>query len=183
MRPEDFQHEVIETSKVLGKVKEKVLGKVKDTQVIFAGNQAATDGKTVWLPELGGGEISNRARDVMRGYVDHESGGHQLFSDMPYLMRLYKRYLKAGRSLAEELENAMEDMWIEPQTMRHYPGSNRSRRRHDLSTSLHTKRCATPLRPACIMSSVGRPMTSQKQGAGRAWPWCRRYTSTRTRTR
>lgn len=115
MRSDEFQHEVVETS--------AIFGRTVGTKVVFRGDGAATDGTTVYLPSLGEGEISDEAAKVMRGYVDHESGGHQRFSDMPLLMRKYQEYMRQGRKLAKGLHNAMEDVWIEAKTMAVYPGS------------------------------------------------------------
>lgn len=115
MRTEDFQHEIVGTS--------ALFGRKAGVNVVFHGDGAATDGETVYLPQLAlSSTIDLNTQKVMRGYVDHEAG-HLRHSDMPLLMKKYNAYAEEGRGLAKGLHNALEDMWLEQRVMREYPGA------------------------------------------------------------
>ena len=69
MKASRFQHEVRNTS--------QILGRNSDIKVTFEGDQAMTDGKRVVLPALpSGAEIDDELVGVIRGYIDHEAIGH-----------------------------------------------------------------------------------------------------------
>jgi cobalamin biosynthesis protein CobT len=115
MRTEEFQHELTSTSALFGR-KSKV-------RVTFSGQRACTDGEMVNLPQMRAGKkLGVEEQQVMRGYVDHESG-HLRHSDMPLLMEKYAQYAAEGRTLAKTLHNALEDVWLERRVMREYPGA------------------------------------------------------------
>lgn len=115
MRSDLFSHEMVKTG--------PLFSRKSDIRVVFRGQQAATDGKTIILPALKGGkDIPETEVKVMRGFTDHEAG-HNRFSDMGLIMSKYEAYGRAGRTLAKNLHNACEDIWMEARVMREYPGS------------------------------------------------------------
>ena len=90
-------------------------------EVLFKGNGAYTDGSTIVLPA---GDplrmMTEEEQGVLAGFVDHEAA-HLLFTDM----NAYAEQDKIAKSdpFFHELVNASEDMRIEPQMMRNWPGT------------------------------------------------------------
>ena len=118
MRSDLFQHEVTRTS--------ALFGRKSDVRVVFHGQMAATDGKTIYLPQLKAGvDVDEVAQAVMRGFVDHESG-HVRHSDMAWLVKKNEQWLREGRKLAKALCNALEDVRLESLVMHEYPGAARN---------------------------------------------------------
>lgn len=95
-----------------------VLGKKYGVKVIIEGDQACTDGKTIYLPAL-----PNQADDVLlgllRGYCDHESA-HIRATDFDVL--------KAPKlsPLAKHITNIFEDWRVENELAKYYPGSRKN---------------------------------------------------------
>jgi cobalamin biosynthesis protein CobT len=118
MKTDLFMHEVRQTS--------TVFGRKSDIDVVFHGSDAATDGKTIILPELvRGTDLSEETAAVMRGYTDHEAG-HIRHSDMPRILRSYRRWMGEGKMLLRSLHNALEDIWLEQRVRAEYPGAERN---------------------------------------------------------
>lgn len=112
MRTDMFMHETSGVSRVLGR-KEQL-------KVVFAGDQAGTDGNTVVLPALPGqGEIDDKHARVMRGYVDHEAL-HLRHTDFGVFKSIDQSTPK-GQALKAWC-NAIEDMRIEALGIAEYRG-------------------------------------------------------------
>ena len=116
MRTDLFIHEAEKTS--------AIFGRNHGLSVEFEGDQACTNGRTVYLPALGhGAEISDDTARVMRGFIDHEAG-HVRHTDFDYL----RRWAEGVSPLARSLANAIEDIWLERHVRAEYPGSARNLR-------------------------------------------------------
>lgn len=100
-----------------------VFGREPEVTVIFAGDGAWTDGRTIGLPALAlDGEASEKTTRIMRGFLDHEAG-HVRHTNM----RAYTAYAKAahdaGLPVKASVLNALEDIWLEQRVMGDYPGA------------------------------------------------------------
>jgi len=62
-----FEHEMVTNA--------KVLGRETGINVVIGGDRAETDGKTVTLPSVGNANVSRKAANVARGFVNHEAAG------------------------------------------------------------------------------------------------------------
>ena len=72
-----FQHEMSKTS--------AVFGRKNNVRVVFKGNDAKTDGETIYLPSLDANtDVDENTQAIMRGYTDHEAG-HVRHSDFEAL--------------------------------------------------------------------------------------------------
>ena len=110
-----FAHEVTKTS--------TVFGRKHDTTVVFAGDQAATDGSTIFLPSIDqNADVTDEQAAIMRGYVDHEAG-HIRHSNMNAIKRFYKECEASGNVLLRSLHNALEDIWLERRVRDEYAGA------------------------------------------------------------
>lgn len=115
MKAHEFRHEMTTTS--------SVLGRMKDIDVVFQGDQAATDGKTIYLPTIPDEvELTQLEVQAMRGFVDHEAG-HIRHSDMPLIMSNYKTWEKTSNQGLRQLHNYLEDVWMEKKVIDDYPGT------------------------------------------------------------
>jgi cobalamin biosynthesis protein CobT len=115
MRSDLFEHEL---SKTAG-----VFGRSSGVEVVFHGDQAMTDGSTVVLPVMtSGAEVDATTMMVLRGYTDHEAG-HVRHTDFEALKRFKRECAAAGNTLAPQLHNALEDIWLERRVLRDYPGA------------------------------------------------------------
>lgn len=115
MRVSDFMWEMRQTS--------AVLSRNNGVQVVFEGEQAATDGNTIYLPALPlDKELSHEQVMAMRGFVDHEAG-HIKHSDMPLILDFYDRCMNNGKERLKQLHNAIEDVWMEDKVVDDYPGA------------------------------------------------------------
>lgn len=113
MRSDLFQHELTNTSAVFGRKSE--------VQVVFEGDGAKTDHKTIWLPSLPkGAEIGKREQGIFRGYTDHEAG-HIRHTDREALEKAMPKF-KANPRL-HGVWNALEDVWLERRVIAEYPGA------------------------------------------------------------
>jgi cobalamin biosynthesis protein CobT len=117
MKADLFVHEAQKTS--------AVFGRNHGLSVEFAGEQACTNGQTIYLPAIDlTGEVSDDTAAIMRGYIDHEAG-HVRHTDFDAL----KRWTSGGAGqLARALQNAIEDIWLERQVRLDYPGAARNLR-------------------------------------------------------
>ncbi len=118
MRTELFQAETIGVANTLGRATHKL-------SVVFAGDEAATDGNRVFLPALPTGEMSKQQADVMRGFVDHE-GLHVRYTEF----KAYREMGEQPSKMLHALANAIEDMRIEALGIAEYPGM-----RHNISAT------------------------------------------------
>lgn len=115
MKVHELQHEL---QQVCG-----VFGRLKETNLVFEGDQAYTDGKNIVIPAMpSDATITDEKARVMRGYVDHEAG-HIRHTDF----NLWKETLKAG--VSDKLKgtwNTTEDMYLERKVMEEYEGSHKN---------------------------------------------------------
>lgn len=108
-----FQHEVIKTT--------AHFGRSQGIQVVFKGDQPMTDGKTVVLPEIQGNtDLTEDELRIIRGYVDHEAGGHCRFTNPKTIEQAHAED-PSGQLGA--LLNALEDVRIEKLHCDEYPGA------------------------------------------------------------
>lgn len=113
MRSDLFQHELTNTSAVFGRKSE--------VQVVFEGDGAKTDHKTIWLPSLPkGAEIGKREQGIFRGYTDHEAG-HIRHTDRAALEAAMPKFQANPR--LHSVWNALEDVWLERRVIAEYPGA------------------------------------------------------------
>lgn len=114
MRSDLFTHEAQKTS--------AVFGRNTDLQVVFQGEQACTNGKTVYLPAIDQrADMSDETAAVMRGYIDHEAG-HVRHTNF----RALQRFANKATALERGLHNAIEDIWLEKRVRAEYPGAARN---------------------------------------------------------
>ncbi|KZL22668.1 VWA domain-containing protein [Pseudovibrio sp. Ad37] len=85
-------------------------GKKFGVKIVFKGDQAKTDGKTIVLPSL---PPNNSNNDVLWGYLTHEAG-HVRFTDWKFVPTAPNR---------QSMLNVVEDARIELAMMRVYPGT------------------------------------------------------------
>lgn len=115
IKSNDLQYELHQTAGVFGRLKE--------TNLIFEGTDAYTDGKNIVLPAMPGGvDISDKDAMILRGYLDHEAG-HIRHSDFKYL----KEVLDKGISQTlKDAWNSTEDLRMEQRVIEEYPGSKKN---------------------------------------------------------
>jgi len=115
MKSSTFQHELIQTS--------SVFGRKSDVDVVFTGDQACTDGKKIILPAIDiASDINQETAMVMRGYVDHEAA-HVRETTMSTIRRANNQAEKDGDKLLPTLLNCVEDIRIERNVIKQYPGA------------------------------------------------------------
>lgn len=117
MRSELFTHEVSRVA--------RTLGRNDDVDVVFAGNEARTDGSKIYLPALPQGTVvkQDTARGL-RGYADHETFGVRKTDP-----KAWELFLGAGRKANEEWQNmadVVEDMRVERYGLMEYPGAQKN---------------------------------------------------------
>ena len=77
----------------------KTLGGNFGVDVQFAGGQAKTDGKTIYIPVLPEDkEVSEQEEELTTGYYCHESS-HIRYSEMPYITKQKGEAHKRGEEL------------------------------------------------------------------------------------
>ena len=102
----------------------KTLGGNFGVDVQFAGGQAKTDGKTIYIPVLPEDkEVSEREEELTTGYYCHESS-HIRYSEMPYITTQKRKAHQMGEELLAGMMNAVEDCWIEREWLKEYEGSH-----------------------------------------------------------
>lgn len=115
MKGDLFSHEISKTS--------SVFGRKKSVDVVFKGDGAATNGKTIYLPSLNqSAEITDKQASIMRGYVDHEAG-HVRHTDFEALNEFGEECAKTDNKLLRSIHNACEDVWLEKRVVDEYPGA------------------------------------------------------------
>lgn len=115
MKVHEFMHEMATTS--------AIFGRKHGIHVEFKGDQAATDGDTIYLPALPLDQDLTPAQvRAMRGYVDHEAG-HLRHSDMPRIMEFYDRCVHNDKEDLKNLHNCLEDVWMEDRVCDEYHGA------------------------------------------------------------
>lgn len=96
--------------------------KGNEVRVVFAGNQAKTNGSTIVIPKMGDGKMmQERHVKTIRGYADHESA-HVLLSDNKVITKAKNEH----EELVSYMTNAVEDVRIEKGFTGLYPGSKES---------------------------------------------------------
>ena len=116
MKAQKFEHEVIGTS--------KTFYRSQNLRVVIEGDQAKTDGKTVYLPAIDQSKDIDLAQQrVMRGYVDHEAG-HGRHTDIGAWDHSGHDYKLM--TYAPMLWNALEDVFIERKIIVEYPGAQKN---------------------------------------------------------
>ena len=100
-----------------------VFGRKHDIKVVFSGNQAATNGETIKLPAIDrNSTMTDEQMDVLRGYVDHESG-HVKHTNHDAVKRLASECRDKGDMHLKSVWNALEDVWLERRVIEDYPGA------------------------------------------------------------
>ena len=102
----------------------KTLGGNFGVDVQFAGGQAKTDGKTIYIPVLPEDkEVSEKEEELTTGYYCHESS-HIRYSEMKYITTQKTKAHQMGEELLAGMMNAVEDCWIEREWLKEYEGSH-----------------------------------------------------------
>jgi cobalamin biosynthesis protein CobT len=118
MKTQEFIHESIGVT--------DVFGRKSGVEVVFEGGQAHTDGETITIPALPQDKVmSKHSVGVSRGYIDHESA-HVRFTDWDVSKKLFKECREHNRPSLKAITNCVEDMFIEREYMKLYPGSERN---------------------------------------------------------
>ena len=100
-----------------------VFGRKHDVKVVFAGDQAATNGETIKLPAIDrNSTMTDEQMDILRGYVDHESG-HVKHTNHAAVQRLGRECQSKGDMHLKSVWNALEDIWLERRVIEDYPGA------------------------------------------------------------
>jgi len=119
MRFDQFKDEAEGTS--------RTLGRNFGARVTFQGDGAFTDKRRVNLPMLPEGtELSSEQVRITRGYIDHEAGGHQRFTDIDSMEKVCEWAKEHKKPAVPKITNAMEDVRIEPLHVRSYPGAKKN---------------------------------------------------------
>ena len=131
------------------------MGDKMGVQVILQGNQARTDGKTIYLPALPEGDDSLWI--LARGYIDHEAG-HVRHTDFSHM---------GGTPIHRTLTNILEDIRIELEMGRAYPGcavNLRNLANHLAQEGAFTPDASRPeqLLPAWILTSCRSRVLKQE---------------------
>lgn len=91
----------------------RTISRDHDTDVIFAGDGACTDGDMVILPSIAqDAEISKRDANVMLGYGGHESL-HKLLTDFDRIKPYFRKWQRKKKMVTKHMNNAIEDVRIE----------------------------------------------------------------------
>jgi len=102
-----------------------ILGRKSDVSVVFAGDEAATNGKIIQLPSVNEQkEMTEQEVAIARGYVDHEA------AHVKWTTKDYSRAMKAAveraadkdKELVRSTINALEDVRIEKHLLDTYAG-------------------------------------------------------------
>lgn len=94
----------------------KIISRQYGIHVSFKGKQAYTDGKSIILPAISPDDKNENFAKDLEGYLDHEVA-HCIFSNFNDLEPVQKN------KLAKEMTNAVEDLRIEKEMMKEYPGT------------------------------------------------------------
>jgi cobaltochelatase CobT len=113
-----FQHECEGTV--------RTLARNHDAMVAFRGEEAGTNGNTIILPSIPEeAKLTDRQARVGRGFVDHEAA-HQRYTEMDLMEKVVEDCKKHDDMKVPKLLNAIEDVRIERETCRDYPGSKKN---------------------------------------------------------
>lgn len=97
-----------------------------NTDIVFQGNQAATNNHKVFLPSNPpDAKLTRRQVHVGRGFANHESL-HKLLTDFEYALPLFEQWAKDGRMLTNHMAQAIEDVRIEHGGTHLYHGLSKS---------------------------------------------------------
>ena len=97
-----------------------------DTDVIFAGEQAKTDGKQVVLPLTEQDKMmTHRQVEVGRGYANHETL-HKLLTDFTHGQAWLRKQHEEGKKFTASMGQAIEDVRIENGGVKLYSGIGKS---------------------------------------------------------
>ena len=101
----------------------QVFARNKKLKVVFQGDQAGTDGETIYYPSMDlTGELSEDQVAIARGYADHETG-HCRHTDLNKFRRYASKAFKEGKPFKKSLLNGIEDPRMEARVIRDYPGA------------------------------------------------------------
>ena len=104
----------------------KTISSELDTNVVFNGDGAATDGKNVYLPaQCPESAMTLRQVNVGRGYGNHEAL-HQILTDMEAWHNFAQDNKAKGLKWTTSMGNAIEDIRIEHGGLTLYPGIAKS---------------------------------------------------------
>lgn len=100
----------------------RTLGKNHNLDVVFAGSGAKTNGERVILPAQDPTKMMTKKQyAVGQGFANHETM-HNLCTDMPHFTKELARLKSSGKKLAMACANAVEDVRIEAEAAKLYPG-------------------------------------------------------------
>ena len=102
----------------------QVMGRNKAVNIVFQGDEAKTDGNTIYLPSLPANqELTAEQVGMMRGYADHEAGRirHTNFNDLKSFSDKYE-----GDQKYLSMQKAVEDIRIEDRVCTEYVGAARN---------------------------------------------------------
>ena len=91
----------------------RILARQYNIEVIFEGDQAYTDGKRIVLPFFR--ELTDELRLDLNGYLDHEVA-HCKFTEFQVVKKVINRF-------HQEILNAVEDVRIEREMIKEFPGT------------------------------------------------------------
>jgi cobalamin biosynthesis protein CobT len=104
----------------------RTFGRKFDINVVFSGDNAATNGGTIVLPSLPHDtQLTSDQVLVARGYIDHEAA-HVRHSEMDVMAKCIKECAESGNKILPRVLNGIEDVRIERKTIDEYPGSLRN---------------------------------------------------------
>lgn len=91
----------------------RTIARDHNTDVVFVGDGAATNGQHVLLPSIPlDAKITRRQALVTGGFANHESL-HKLLTDFVGLTKQMRKWEKEGKKLTRSMANAIEDIRIE----------------------------------------------------------------------
>ena len=104
----------------------KTISSRMDTELVFAGDGAKTDGKTVYLPAQDPeAMMTHREVAIGRGFGNHEAL-HQILTDMDAWFKWAEEREAQGMTWTRHMGNAIEDVRIEHGGLTLYPGIAKS---------------------------------------------------------
>ena len=140
----------------------RIIASQHNISVVFGGSDAYTDGKTIHLPSTG--ELSAELQHELHGFLDHEVS-HCLYTDFDQ----FKKLLKRGGRFQKELLNAVEDVRVEREIIKEFPGCRMNL--DPLNEKLCSKLENSPERPYAKMPWPFRFMyTVSREMEGETYP-------------
>lgn len=113
MQASMFQDSISSVGRVVGR---------RGVRVVFQGDEARTDGDTVYIPALDiGGDVNGQQADVIRGYRSHEAL-HVRLTDTSKAMQEAIEKAEAAQPGVFQLCNFLEDIRIENAGIAEYAG-------------------------------------------------------------